>query len=135
MTLLRRVLYWEAALLVAGGATLAAFPGWVVESVFSQPGTEVTWVRIVGVQGLGFGLLFVVIAHRLEQLWWASWAFAITGVGVAIVSLAHALVGAPSGTGSVLWWTLGLVALVFTLALVGGLALAGTQRDPHDTPP
>jgi hypothetical protein len=132
MALLRRVLYWEAALLASGGVIIAAFPGWVVETLFSQPRTELTWVRIVGVQGLGFGLLLVVVAHRLEQIWWASWAFAITGCGIALVSLVHAVAGVPAGESSVLWWALGLVALLFTLALLTGLALAGTQRDPND---
>jgi hypothetical protein len=134
MDLLRRFLYWEAAFLVLGGVAFAIAPGWVVRGVFDEPPTVEAWVRVVGVQAIGFGLVSVVIAHRIEQLWWASWALVITGAGIALVALTHALIGVPRGTGSLLWGTVGLVGVVFTLGLLAGLALAGTQRDPHDEP-
>jgi hypothetical protein len=134
MKLLKRVLYWEAALLAAGGLFLALFPAWVLRSLFAQPPTVDAWVRIVGVQGFGFGMLSVVIAHRIEQLWWASWGFVITGIGIALVSISHALFGVPEGVSAVLWWVLGVAALIESAGLLAGLALAGTERDPHDPP-
>jgi hypothetical protein len=132
MKLLRRTLYWEAALLVIGGALFAIAPEWVLRGVFEEPTTVDTWVRVAGIQAFGLGLVSVVIAHRIEQLWWASWADVIVAAGVAVVAFSHAALGAPSGRSPLLWWALGLVAVLFAAPLLVGLAIAGTERDPHD---
>ena len=108
MQLLKRALYWEAAVLAAGGLFLAFFPAWFLQSVFQQPPATDAWVRIAGVQAVGFAMLAVVVAHRIEQLWWASWAFVLTGGGVAVVAGGYALVGLPEGVSPVFW---GLVSL------------------------
>src|SRR5919204_2398102 len=132
MGILRRVLYWGALALVIGGALFAIAPGWVLRGLFDEPATVEAWVRIAGVQAFGFGLVSVVIAHRIEQLWWASWADVIVAAGVAVVAVGHAAFGAPSGRSPLLWWALGLVAVLFAAPLLVGLAIAGTERDPHD---
>jgi hypothetical protein len=130
--LLRRALYWEAALLVIGGGLFAIAPGWVLRGLFDEPTTVEAWVRVAGIQAFGFGLVSVVIAHRIEQLWWASWADVIVAAGVAVVAVGHAAFGEPGGRSPLLWWLLGVLAVVFAAALLVGLAIAGTERDPND---
>ena len=104
MKLLKRFLYWEAVLLAVGGLFASAFPRWLLETVFAQPPSPDGWVRIAGVQALGFAMLAVVIAHRIEELWWASWAYVITSALVAAVTAGYALFGLPEGVSAVLWW-------------------------------
>ena len=54
MDLLKRTLYWEAGLLAAGGLFAALFPAWLLQTLFAQPPEPLPWVRIAGVQALGF---------------------------------------------------------------------------------
>jgi hypothetical protein len=131
MNLLKRVLYWEASTLAVSGLFAALFPRWLLETVFAQPPTPDVWARVAGVQAVGFAMLAVVIAHRIEELWWASWAYVITGSSVAVVTAGYALFGLPDGTSAVLWWLMAVESVVITAGLLVGLARAGTERDPN----
>ncbi len=131
MELLKRVLYWEAGLLAAGGLFASLFPAWLLQTLFAQPPEPLAWVRIAGVQALGFAMLAVVLARRLEQLWWACWAYVLTSVGIAIVTAGHALVGVPQGVSAVLWWLMAAESVALAAALIIGLAKAGTERRPE----
>jgi hypothetical protein len=131
MNLLKRVLYWEASTLAVSGLFTALFPRWLLETVFAQPPTPDVWARVAGVQAVGFAMLAVVIAHRIEELWWASWAYVITGSSVAVVTAGYALFGLPDGTSAVLWWLMAVESVVITAGLLVGLARAGTERDPN----
>jgi hypothetical protein len=131
MKLLKRVLYWEAGLLAVSGVFAASFPRWLLETVFAQPPNPDVWVRVAGVQAIGFAMLAVVIAHRIEQLWWASWAFVVTGGSVAAVTAGYALFGLPEGVSAVLWWLMAAESVVVTGGLLVGLAQTGTERDPN----
>jgi hypothetical protein len=131
MELLKRVLYWEAGLLAAGGLFASLFPAWLLQTLFAQPPEPLAWVRIAGVQALGFAMLAVVLARRLEQLWWACWAYVITGSAIGVIAGAHALAGLPDGVSPVIWWFMAAESVVVTAALVVGLVIAGTERDPN----
>jgi hypothetical protein len=131
MKLLKRVLYWEAGLLAVSGLLSASFPRWLLETVFAQPPSPEVWVRVAGVQAMGFAMLAVVIGHRIEQLWWASWAYVITGALVAAVTAGYALFGLSDGTSAVLWWLMAVESVVVTAGLLVGLAQTGTERDPN----
>jgi hypothetical protein len=131
MKLLKRVLYWEAGLLAVSGLLSASFPRWLLETVFAQPPSPEVWVRVAGVQAMGFAMLAVVIGHRIEQLWWASWAYVITGALVAAVTAGYALFGLSDGTSAVLWWLMAVESTVVTGGLLVGLAQTGTERDPN----
>ena len=131
MKLLKRILYWEAGVLTVSGLFAALFPRWLLESLFAQPPEPNGWVRIAGVQAFGFAMLAVIIGHRIEELWWASWAFVITSTGIAIVTAAHAVFGVPEGVSAVLWWLMAVESVVLAAGLLVGLAQAGTERDPN----
>ena len=76
MKLLRRALVWQAALWAAFGLVLAIAPGWVIESVFDQPPLgEEAWMRVSGIMAIALAGLMVLVSHRVEELWWWSWAF------------------------------------------------------------
>ena len=82
MKLLRRALVWQAALWAAFGLVLVIAPGWVIESVFDQPPLgEEAWLRVSGVMAITLAGLMVLVSHRVEELWWWSWAFVILDVG------------------------------------------------------
>jgi len=129
--LLRGVLYGEAGVWAASGVVLALFPVPVLEDLFGQPELpEYAWVRMVAVLIVGMALLMVLVAQRIEELWWWSWAFVLIDGGIAVLSGLNAAIGTPSGTPTLFWWLLAGVTALFTLGLLAGLAKTGTERSP-----
>jgi len=129
--LLRRVLVLEAGLWAVSGVALALFPVQVLEGLFDQPELpEYAWVRMVAVLIVGMALLMVLVAQRIEELWWWSWAFVLIGAGLALLSGLNAAIGTPSGAPSLFWWLLAALTGLFTVGLLAGLAKTGTERSP-----
>ena len=134
MKLLRRLLFWQAAVWTAAGLALIAFPKPILMSLFEQRHfVEDAWVRIAGVMAVGLAMLEVLVAQRLEDLWWFSWAFAITTAGVGVVVLANAAFGVDPESSVLLWWLLSAVATAFTAGLLWGMARAGQERPFPDS--
>ncbi|HEV8419735.1 MAG TPA: hypothetical protein VGR13_00115, partial [Actinomycetota bacterium] len=91
MNTLRRVLYLEAGMWAVVGSALAVAPRFVLVTVFDQPPQgEFTWLRLYGIQGVGLAMLMVLVAHRIEQLWWWSWSFAMVTAATAAVVVLNA---------------------------------------------
>lgn len=131
MKLLRSVLIWQAALWAAFGVTLVIAPGWVIESVFDQPALgEEAWLRVSGVMAIALAGLMVLVAHRVEELWWWSWTFVLLTLGSMVVLVLNALVGVPEGAASWPWWALAGVNAGFALVELAALAKIGTERPP-----
>jgi uncharacterized membrane protein HdeD (DUF308 family) len=129
MALLRRVLYWQATLWAASGLLQLAAPRWVLETVFRQPvAPDVTYVRAMGVMAIAFALLMVLVAQRIEDVWWWSWAFALTDVALATVSGLNALFGPVEGSATTLWWLVAAADVAFGAALLAGMARAGQEK-------
>jgi hypothetical protein len=129
MGALRRTLYLEAAAWAIVGTGLAAAPRFVVNTVGNQPSfPDDAWLRIVGVQALGLAMLMVLVAHRLEELWWWSWAFALVTALVGAVAILNAAFGLAPRQSSVLWWVFAGVSLGFAYSLLYGLYLASRER-------
>src|SRR5947207_5185663 len=77
MNSLRRILCLEAALWALLGAALAVAPRQIVVSLFGQPPlSELTWIRLVGVEAVTVAMLMVLVAHRVEDLWCGRWDLA-----------------------------------------------------------
>ena len=130
MKLLRRVLYWQAALWAATAAALVAVPGWLMERVLDQPPLgEDAWLRITGVTAFALALLMVLVANRLEDVWWWAWAFVILEAGTAAVFVLNALAGLAEGVAAWPWWILGALN-----ALVGAVELAALARTGVEKP-
>ncbi|MEX2459237.1 MAG: hypothetical protein WD770_09655, partial [Actinomycetota bacterium] len=131
MRVLRRVLYVQAATSVVIGLLLAALPRFVLVQAFDQlPLYEYAWVRIVGIQLLAAAMFAVLVAQRVEDLWFWGWAFAIpTALGFLVFG-ATAAVGLECTTidgvdrcpESLLWWILAAVTGLLSLGYVLGLA-------------
>jgi hypothetical protein len=111
---------------------LAAVPRFVVSSVFQQPGPfEPVWFRILGLQAFGLALLMVLVAHRAEELWWWSWAFALATVGSAVAAVLHAAFGVTPGGSEGAWWALAGVLVAFSLLLLYGLYQTARRYEPR----
>ena len=96
MTFLRRVLNADAALWAIFGLVIGIAPGWLLETVAGQPPLiDDAWVRALGVIAVVLALLMVLVAQRLEDVWWWAWAFVVLEAGTATVFFLHALVRAP----------------------------------------
>lgn len=129
MRLLRRVLIWQAALWGAFGLVLVVAPGPLVQTLFGQPPLgEDAWLRAGGVLAIAMAGQMVLVARRIEDLWWWSWTFVLLEVATAVVFLLNALVGLPDGAPAWPWWGLGSVNAAVAAIELSALARAGTER-------
>jgi hypothetical protein len=129
MKLLRSALYAQAMVWAASGLTIAALPRWTLVVVFDQPPLPYyAYVRVAGILALGMALLMVLVAQRLEDVWWWSWAFIITTAGVVTVTGLHAIVGRPGGDAIVLWIIFSGSNAILLAAMLVGMARAGHEK-------
>jgi hypothetical protein len=126
---LRRTLYLQAGAWAVAGAALAAAPHFVLVTLFDQaPGQPLAWPRLVGVQAFGLALLMVLVAHRVEELWWWTWAFALVTVAMSVVVALNAAFGPTGGRGAVFWWVFAVVTVGFSGALLHGLYRSSREQ-------
>jgi hypothetical protein len=129
MNTLRRVLYLQAGVWAVAGVALLVAPKFVLVTVFDQSRhQEFAWMRLLGIHALGLGMLMVLVAHRVEELWWWSWAFAFVTVVTAIVAVLNAAFGLAPHESGVLWWVFSAIAVVFSLGLLYGLFTASKEQ-------
>jgi hypothetical protein len=129
MTVLRRALGLGAVVLLLLAVPLVAVPRTVVHSVMGQASIgDDAWIRLTGVACFALALFHVLVARRLDDLWWWSWAFVVFDGPVAVIALTHAAVGLPEGSAAWPWWLFGAVAAVFTGFYLVGLARAGAEK-------
>jgi hypothetical protein len=129
MKALRRVLYLQAAVWALSSVALLAAPRFVLVTLFDQSRQqEFAWMRLFGIHALGLAMLMVLVAHRVEELWWWSWAFAFVTVLTAAVVLLNAAFGLGPGESSVLWWVFATIAVLSSLGLLFGLYGASREQ-------
>ena len=121
----------QAVVWAACGIAIAVAPHFVLVTLFDLPPLpDQGYVRIAGVFAFSLSLLMVLVARRLETLWWFAWAFVLATAGSAIVAALNALFGLPDGVSPLLWWVFAAVSMAFTVGLLAGLAKTGTERPP-----
>jgi hypothetical protein len=127
---LRTFLYAGAVAWAVPGLALALIPRYLIRDVFQNPLIrDWTLIRTLGVAAIGLAMLMVLVAQRLEDVWWWAWAFIITTAGVATVNGLHAAFADRSGRAQLLFW---LIAAV-NAALCAGL-LVGMGRTAQEKP-
>jgi hypothetical protein len=131
MDTLRRTLYLQAAVWAIAGIALAAVPEWLLPHLFGQPfrlSREVAWIRLLGVESIGLSMLMVLVAHRVEELWWWSWAFAMVNVAFAAIVVLNAGFGLEEHESRIFWWTFSGVAVAFALGMLYGLFVSSREQ-------
>jgi hypothetical protein len=128
MKLLRRVLYYQAAVWVACGVTTAIAPGTVLRLFDQVQYPDVTYVRVCGVMSVALALLMVLVAQKTDEVWWWSWAFAAADASIVTITALHATFGLPDGSGALLWWLFAGVNLMLGGAMLVGMAQAGQEK-------
>jgi hypothetical protein len=124
-------LFWQAALWAMFGLAIAAFPTTVLVDLLGQaPLVDDAFARLAGIGAFCLALNMVLVAQRIEDIWWFSWTFVVLEAGTVAVSLANALGVRPPASGALLWWLLTLVGSAFLALLVAGLAKTGTETPP-----
>jgi hypothetical protein len=74
VALLRRILYLDALLNALLAAGLIVLPRFLLVDLFGQPVyTDYAFVRVFGMAALAIALVEVLVAHRVEELWWWCW--------------------------------------------------------------
>ena len=121
----------QAVVWTACGVAIATAPRFVLVTMFDlPPQSDQGYVRIAGLFTFCLALLMVLVARRLNELWWFAWAFVIATAGSAIVAALNALFGLPEGASPLLWWLFAAVSTAFAVGLLAGLAKTGTERPP-----
>jgi hypothetical protein len=128
MAILRPLLRLCALLWGVLGFGLVIAPGWVMGTILDQPVVDVAWFRLMGVMAIVLAMLMVLIVHRLDVVWWWSWAFAVLEVGVATVTVLHALFGLPPGVTSWPWWTIGAISTGLGAGLLFGIGETAREK-------
>jgi hypothetical protein len=127
--LLRAVLYAQAAVWATCGAAVAAVPHFVIHDLFGQPRyADYAYVRVSGILSVGFALVMVLVAQRLEEVWWWAWAFIITTAGIVTVTGLNALVGPLTGSDLWLWWLFAGVNAVLLAVMLLGMGRAAQEK-------
>jgi hypothetical protein len=135
MTLLKRVLYWEAAALALLGALLIAVPGVVFVDLLGQAApAENAWMRIAGVQSIGLAMVMVLVGQSVEDRWWWAWAFAVVFAATATIAVLNAAFGVPEGASPASWWLIGLTSVGMAAVLLWAIGRAGIERPPDIGP-
>lgn len=130
MTFLRRILKGQATLWAGFGLVLSISPRWLVETLAAQlPVGDDAWLRALGIMAIVLALLMVLVAQRLEDVWWWAWAFVVLEAGTATVFVLHALIGLPRGAAAWWWWV-----LAATNAAIGALELVGLGLAAQEKP-
>ncbi len=131
MKMLKRALYLMAAVWAGCGLAIAAIPRFVLVNMFGQvPYPDYAYVRVAGALSFVLALLMVLVAQRLEEIWWFSWAFVVAAAATAAIAAANALGGRPDGSDAFLWWLFAGGSTAFTAGLLWGLAEAGIEKPP-----
>ena len=129
MKLLRRLLKIQAGAWFVWSIAVGLFPRWVLEDLFGQPIlADYVWARAAAVMGVVLVLLMVLVAQRIDDLWWWSWAFAVLEVGTATVFAVNAAFGVPEGAESWPFWALAVINGGFGAALLVGMGLGGQEK-------
>jgi hypothetical protein len=127
--LLRRLLYLDALITALGGLALLAAPRLVVATALQQTDPpDHAWLRLLGLAGFTLALLMVLVAHRIDDVWWWSWAFVILAVGAAAVTTLHAAFGLPHRAAAWPWVVMAALSWFFAFGLLWGLARSGLER-------
>jgi hypothetical protein len=130
MTVLRRALYLDALISAVVGVLLVFVPGTVLDLLGQPHPPDRAWLRLLGVAAFTLALLMVLVGHRVEELWWWSWAFVVLEVGAAAVGTFNAAFGLASGAAAWPWWTFAGLSWAFGAWILWGLARAGVERPP-----
>lgn len=128
MVILRRTLKAGAALLVITFLPLALVPTTVLDLLGQRPVGDGAWLRMFAVAGLVLALLHVLVAQRIQDVWWWSWAFALFDAGIATITILNAAFGLPRTSAAWPWWLFGIVSLVFVALYLVGMARAGQEK-------
>ena len=138
---LRKVLFLHAAVWALLGLAFAIFAqsvlnwtdptgasGWFgyVPRVPTPPGGEI-FVRFLGIATFVLSMFMVLVAQKIEAVWWWSWGFVMADVLVLLVALLHLAFGLPPKASAAPWWLISLISLGFAIALLWGLFKA--QQD------
>ena len=119
----------QAAVWAVWGTAIALAPSFVLVTLSNQaPLPDYSYIRIIGIMSIGFALMAVLLSQHLDEIWWWSWAFAITDAGVVTVAVLNVLIGKPVISASGLWWIYALVNGALAAGLLVGLARAGQEK-------
>jgi hypothetical protein len=127
---LKRTMYVQAAVWTVAGIAIGILPKTMLH-LTGQPlrlEREVAWIRLLGVQSVGLAMFMVLVAHRIEEIWWWSWAFAFVDTATAIVVLLNTGFGLEDHQSRVFWWGFSAVTVAFAIAMLSTIFVTSRER-------
>jgi hypothetical protein len=85
-------------------------------------------VRAAAVMGGVLALLMVLVAQKVGEGWWGSWAFALLAVGGATVFALNAIFGVPEGAEAWPFWALAIINGAIGAGLLVGMGIGGQEK-------
>jgi hypothetical protein len=139
---IRTILFLHAAVWGVLGLVCGLFPqsllNWLsntnpISSIYTNlprggPPPGAIFIRLMGVELFVLAMFMVLIAQKIESVWWWSWAFVLADVVLAAVALVHVLFGLPPQAATLWWWIAVAVCLGFAGALLWGLFKAAQDQ-------
>jgi hypothetical protein len=107
--------------------TLIVFTSFRAGGFVPSIGPIDTFARIIGSSLLVIAMFMVLVAQKIEAVWWWSWAFVFGDLLVTLIATTHAAFGVSNGASSLPWWIVTVVSVAFAIALLWGLFKA--QQD------
>ncbi|MEX0990829.1 MAG: hypothetical protein WD004_00970 [Actinomycetota bacterium] len=129
MTLLRRVLYLLAALWAITGLVLAIVPGLALSIAGATVQPERVWMRLLGIVLVTLAMLAVLMAQKIEEVWWWAWAFVVEKAAITSFAILKAALF-PTDAAPWFWWAIAAANLALTGALLWALGRAGREQPP-----
>jgi hypothetical protein len=126
---LQRVLKLQAAVWLLVSLPELIVPEWFLVTVWKQPVyPDYAYVRSMGAAAVGLALFMILIAQRIEEVWFWAWGFVAVNGLLATVCALSALLGPTSGSASLYWWLLAAGNVAFAVALIIGMNRAEAER-------
>jgi hypothetical protein len=127
---LKRTLYLQAALWTLAGIAIGILPKTMLH-IMGQPlrlEREVAWIRLLGVESIGLAMFMVLVAHRIEEIWWWCWAFAFVDTAIAIVVLLNTGFGLEDNQSRAFWWGFSAVTVAFAFGMLSTIFVTSRER-------
>lgn len=126
------MLYLDALLNAALGVALVALPRLLLVDIFGQPlYPDYAFVQLFGAAALALALLEVLIAQRVEDLYFWCWTFVLFEAARAAILTFHVLLGLPEGASPFMWWLGAGIRWTVAFGLVLGIGRAAGEAPPR----
>jgi hypothetical protein len=109
-------------------ALLRTTPGFGFGPIELPPEAGTIIARLLGVALIALVMFMILVAQKIEAVWWWSWAFVIADGAAAAIILIRLTFGTPAGAPTLVWWIVLALCLGLGTSLIWGLFKAAQDQ-------